>query len=260
MTYWQRWIWQPQTTRLRKTIFQVHLWSGIGLGLYVLMASVTGSILVFSNELYRAATRDPIVVTESGGRLSDDQLKGAATRAYPGYTVLIVSRERNPDQAVAISLKSGRHFKSRLFNPYTGADLGDSVPPGIRVVSKLTELHDDLLAGPTGRKVNGAGAAAYRARIDRNGRLVAGDQDMAARPDGSQERRVATFYPGSAQHDRVLEPGIHPVVWGKRGLSRQPAAVSGPGRPDRALHRRQRRGTHGRPDYLLAGIFAFRAR
>jgi uncharacterized iron-regulated membrane protein len=158
MTSWQRWIWQPQTTWLRKTIFQLHLWSGIGVGLYILLASVTGSILVYSNELYRAATRDPIIVTHSGARLTDDQLKGAATHAYPGYTVFIISRERDPAQAVSISLKAGTRLKNRLFNPYTGADLGDSVPLGIRLVSRLTELHDDLLAGPTGRKVNGAGA------------------------------------------------------------------------------------------------------
>ena len=53
MTYWQRWIWQPQTAWLRKATFQLHLWSGIGIGLYVLMVSVTGSVLVYRNELYR---------------------------------------------------------------------------------------------------------------------------------------------------------------------------------------------------------------
>ena len=67
MTYWQRWIRQPQTVWLRKAIFQFHLWSGIGLGLYVLLVSVTGSILVYRNELYRAATRDPIIVTDPAG-------------------------------------------------------------------------------------------------------------------------------------------------------------------------------------------------
>ena len=36
---------------------------GIGLGLYVLLISVTGSILVYRNELYRAATPDPVIVT-----------------------------------------------------------------------------------------------------------------------------------------------------------------------------------------------------
>ena len=158
MTYWQRWIRQPQTVWLRKAIFQFHLWSGIGLGLYVLLVSVTGSILVYRNELYRAATRDPIIVTESGPRLTDDQLKRAAIHAYPGYTVLSFGLVRNPDQAVSITLKAGSKLKDRFFNPYTGADLGEAVPLGIRAVSKLLELHDDLLGGKTGRMVNGFGA------------------------------------------------------------------------------------------------------
>ncbi|HWE52610.1 MAG TPA: PepSY-associated TM helix domain-containing protein, partial [Bryobacteraceae bacterium] len=162
MTFGQRWIRQPQTIWLRKAIFQIHLWSGIGFGLYVLMASVTGSVLVYSNELFRAATRDPIVVATPGPRLgtrlSDEQLKAAAMSAYPGYKAVTLSHERNPNQAVTISLKAGSRAKSRLFNPYTGADLGNSVPWGIWLVSRTMELHDDLLAGPTGREVNGTGA------------------------------------------------------------------------------------------------------
>ena len=163
MTYWQQWIRQPQTVWLRKATFQLHLWCGIGLGLYVLLISVTGSILVYRNELYRAATRDPIVVTGSGARLTDKQLTTAATRVYPGYTVYLISRPPNPNQAVSVSLR-GRgdplktSSKNRLFNPYTGADLGNSVPPGIWLVSRLMALHDDLLGGATGRKVNGFGA------------------------------------------------------------------------------------------------------
>jgi uncharacterized iron-regulated membrane protein len=158
MTYWQRWVRQPQTAWLRKAIFQVHLWSGIGLGLYVLLISVTGSVLVYRNELYRAATPEPIVVTASGARLTDEQLKGTATRVYPGYAVLRISRAPNPDEAVSISLEGNAGHKNRLFNPYTGADLGDSVPLGIRLVSRLLALHDDLLGGTMGRKVNGVGA------------------------------------------------------------------------------------------------------
>lgn len=158
MTYWQRWILQPQTVWLRKAIFQLHLWSGIGIGLYVLLISVTGSVLVYRNEMYRAATRDPIMVTASGTRLTDEQLKQAAKHAYPGYTILSVGRVQKPNQAVSISLKRSADLKSRLFNPYTGADLGDSVPLGIWAVSKLLKLHDDLLGGTTGRAINGAGA------------------------------------------------------------------------------------------------------
>ena len=173
----------------------------------MLLVSVTGSVLVYRNELYRAATPDPIIVTASGARLTDEQLKGAATRAYPGYTVVNLSRPPNPDQAVGISLKGSAGRKNRLFNPYTGADLGDSVPLGIWLVSKLLKLHDDLLGGTTGRKVNGVGRVPdCRPRIHRNRSLVAGDQDVAAKPDRSQERRVAARHLGLAQHDRFLEP------------------------------------------------------
>jgi uncharacterized iron-regulated membrane protein len=149
---------QPQTVWLRRAIFQLHLWSGIGVGLYVLLVSVTGSILVYRNELYTAATRDPISVAQSGPRFTDDDLRAAATRAYPGYTISSIGLDRNPNHAVSISLTDGASRKDRLFNPYTGEDLGDAVPLGIWLVSKLLELHDDLLGGRMGRSVNGIGA------------------------------------------------------------------------------------------------------
>src|SRR5678815_2433123 len=100
------------------------------------------------DRLYTAATPDPFVLTASSPRLSTDQLKAAAARAYPGYTIGDITGGNRPDQPVNISLNSPRGSKNeRLFNPYTGEDLGDSVSFGIRVVSKLLELHDDLLAG-----------------------------------------------------------------------------------------------------------------
>src|SRR5580765_4636313 len=142
MTFWQRWIRRPQTTWLRKAFFQVHLWSGIGVGLYVLFVSVTGSVLVWRNELAVAATLDPIILTGSGARLTDEQLKAVIARAYPGYSV-IINGEPNPAQAVEISLQRSTDRQARLFDPYTGHDLGDSVPIGLRALRKLLDLHDD---------------------------------------------------------------------------------------------------------------------
>jgi len=159
MTRWQQWISRPQSVWLRKAIFQIHLWSGIGIGLYILLVSTTGSIVVYSNELYRVATPGPTIVAQSGTRLTDEELTAAATRAFPGYSVFSIGRGDSPDHAVTVSLTRGTQQKTRLFNPYTGEDLGSSVPLGILFVSKLLELHDDLLAGSTGRRVNGVGAA-----------------------------------------------------------------------------------------------------
>jgi len=163
LTIWQRWVRQPRKIWFRRALFQVHLWSGIAVGLYVLMISVTGSVLVYRNELYRAATPEPIVSKLPGPRLTDDQLKAAATRLYRGYRVVSLGRALNLDQAVDVWLRRGDEIKQRLFDPRSGSDLGDSVPTGIRLVSKLLDLHDNLLAGPTGRKGNGIGAVAVLA-------------------------------------------------------------------------------------------------
>jgi uncharacterized iron-regulated membrane protein len=102
MNPWQRWVRQPQKTGLRRALLQVHRWSGIGLGLYIFFISVTGSVLVYRNELYVAALPAPTV-----------------------------------DEAQT-----------------DGSNLG------FWLVSQLIELHASLLAGPTGRTVNGLGAAA----------------------------------------------------------------------------------------------------
>ena len=160
MTVWQRWVQRPQKIWLRRALFQVHLWSGIALGLYILLLSVTGSVLVYRNELFRAATPEPILSKASGPRLTDDQLSEAATRLYPGYRVMYIGRPRNPDQAVDVTLRRGDEVKQRLFDPRAGGDLGAGVPTGIWLVSKLMDLHDNLLGGPKGRIVNGVGAVA----------------------------------------------------------------------------------------------------
>ena len=160
LTVWQRWVRQPQKIWLRKALFQVHLWSGIALGLYVLMMSVTGSVLVYRNELYRAATPAPIVSKDSGPRLTDDQIKEAAGRLYPDYRVTRIGRAPDLDQAVDVWLHRGNETKKRLFDARSGSDLGNAVSNSYLLVSELLDLHDNLLAGQTGRKVNGAGAVA----------------------------------------------------------------------------------------------------
>ena len=157
---WRQWVQQPQNVWLRKAIFQVHLWSGIALGLYVFMISVTGSVLVYQNELYRAATPQPIISQSTEPRLTDEQLSDVAARSYPGYHVVNLVRSRNRDQAVDVWLRRGDELKQRLFDPRSGTDLGDSVSLKIWLVSKLLDLHDNLFAGRTGRRVNGVGAIA----------------------------------------------------------------------------------------------------
>jgi uncharacterized iron-regulated membrane protein len=147
---------QPQATWARRALFQVHLWTGLALGLYLVMLSLTGSALVYRNELDRMFATPRPVFDAKATRLTADQLKAAAERAYPGYTVTRVGdrvTRRNP--TIEIWLERGRDKKERLFNPYTGADLGDSVTRGEQFVLWLARLHDELLFDRAGRWWNG---------------------------------------------------------------------------------------------------------
>jgi uncharacterized iron-regulated membrane protein len=119
--------------------------------------SVSGSALIFRRELTRSLAREPRVVPGPAARMSEDELKQAARRAYPAFTVTGVSLRKNPDQAAEIRLERGGKKLQRLFNPYTGADLGDSLRLGFRFVLWLVDLHDNLLAAQTGRLINAAG-------------------------------------------------------------------------------------------------------
>ena len=79
---------------------------------------------------------------------------------YPGYQIERIARAHNLDEAVGVWLRRGESSKVRLFDPRSGADVGPWKPFALGVIDDIARLHDDLFAGPTGRKVNLAGAVA----------------------------------------------------------------------------------------------------
>src|SRR5580704_5401915 len=116
MTQTELWLRRPQNAWLRKAVFQVHLWSGIILGIYVVLVCVSGSAVVFRNDLYDVLfARTKVAV--SGPPLPRDQLLQAAQRTYPDYTVQSIQRGRFPTEATDILLVNGWRHKDRLFDP-----------------------------------------------------------------------------------------------------------------------------------------------
>jgi uncharacterized iron-regulated membrane protein len=155
--WWRR----PQNVWLRRAVFQVHLWAGVALGLYVLAISVSGSAVVFRNEIYAAADNGPRIVEVKGERLTVEQLKVAAKRLYPEDTLSFVWPGKEPNHATEVWMDHYGERNQRLFNPYTGEDLGPSVPYPIQVTSWFMQLHTDLLTGDTGRQVNGVASIVF---------------------------------------------------------------------------------------------------
>ncbi len=158
LAFLKQWLYRPQSVWLRKATFQIHLWTGIGLGLYIAAISITGSAIVFRNELYNYWGSSVKLVQVQPVRLTKDQIREEAVSHYPGYAITYLWESKRPDQATEIWLERGTHKEQRLFNPYTGEDVGRSVALGISVIAWCSNLHTNLLAGPTGRIVNGIGS------------------------------------------------------------------------------------------------------
>jgi uncharacterized iron-regulated membrane protein len=158
MSSCEKWLNRPQTVWLRRALFQIHLWAGIGVGLYVLLMSVSGTILIYRRQLAKTFSHEQRIAPGPGVRMTVDELKQVAKRDYPEYEATRVYERKNPEQPVEILLERGEKRLQRLFNPYTGADLGDPLQPGFRFILWLADLHDNLLHGKAGLRWNAAGA------------------------------------------------------------------------------------------------------
>jgi uncharacterized iron-regulated membrane protein len=157
MTLGQRLARQPQSLWARKALFQVHLWTGIGVGLYIFAISLSGSAIVFRREIARLAWSAP-KINPTGKILSREELSAVVKKAYPRFDVAALTFSKKPDRAAEVLITRGQRRVERAFDPYTGKDLGAIGTDEPKVMIWLVKFHDDLLAGHTGRFYNGVGA------------------------------------------------------------------------------------------------------
>jgi uncharacterized iron-regulated membrane protein len=50
---WQRWLDNLEKSRAREVLFQIHYWMGTVAGAYIFLMSITGSMMVFRNQISR---------------------------------------------------------------------------------------------------------------------------------------------------------------------------------------------------------------
>src|SRR5215204_3619298 len=77
---------RPQAVFQRRVLFQVHLWTGVAIGLYICVVCVTGAALVFRIHLQRATF--PHLFTATPGPPADAAtLLERVSEAFPGDRV-----------------------------------------------------------------------------------------------------------------------------------------------------------------------------
>lgn len=163
----------PRFLFRKKNLWRLHSWMGLIAGLGLLVIGLTGSVLVFSDEINRLLHPELATtsVEEPGERQPFDELLAAA-EAIPGHRVtgwgiaaddpratdrvrLVEEREKG----AAAGDGGGEGEEPRMFlvqiDPYTGEVLSEPATSREYFVGWILELHYSLFAGHLGLGIAG---------------------------------------------------------------------------------------------------------
>lgn len=170
---WRRIVERPQQVWLRKAFFQIHLWAGIIVGLYVIAIGISGSILVFKEELFprphvdvgsvdtRACTPEKLEAVVNNVLRAYPDKEAFLTACPSDFNPLFVTTVREKPKGKPASgppLRVNREELAVYSHPHTAAVLGTADREG-SWVAWMEDFHFNLVAGRTGRLWNGIGAA-----------------------------------------------------------------------------------------------------
>lgn len=142
---------------VRRALFQVHLWLGVMTGLYILVVSATGAVLVFRIDMQRALHPDLFTPSADGPPADPVTIMESVIKSYPGEKLSGIDAPTTARPTYLAYSSSGTRFRTLLLDPVNATMLGELADTTF--VRTLQDLHFDLLAGRTGRIVNGIGAA-----------------------------------------------------------------------------------------------------
>ena len=142
-----------KTSNLDNLVYAIHKWSGLIAGLFILMLSVTGTMLIFNDEIDTASNAEMVKVDPEGQRLSADDLVTKLVQQYPdaslSSTILYPSK---PDRAPMTQLRQDDKNWWVYQNPVTGAVLGQR-EPNETFMKIVLHIHEHLTLGQTGHAI-----------------------------------------------------------------------------------------------------------
>ena len=146
--------------RLKRALFQIHLWTGMLTGLLMLIFGLTGSLLVFYPELDDALNERLTHVAPRRERASLQTALEAAARAHPELRAQSLSLPTSADRTIVVQMRArggpgGPPAGLSVYvDPYTGTVVGER-NRNDSWLWQIRLLHSNLLMGRTGRFIVG---------------------------------------------------------------------------------------------------------
>ncbi|PAU94453.1 hypothetical protein CK503_06550 [Aliifodinibius salipaludis] len=137
----------------KKKILGIHKWFGLIAGLFVLVMAVSGSLLVFDDEIEHYIHRDVIHLDRAEGSVNIDAAYQSIQQKYPDWSVRISHIPKTPNRAIEAQVRRPDEGRRILYvNPTNGTILRDL--HGNETYSYwLLNLHYKLHAGFAGELV-----------------------------------------------------------------------------------------------------------
>ena len=140
----------------RRFLFNLHLYAGLLVGVLLVFSGLSGSLLVFREEIEAVAYPGLLVTEAQGDRVTVDAVLQTVRRAYPNERAFGIRMPRTPHQTYLVKL-NGAHDLFVYVDPYSGKILGARQQTDL-VTGWISLLHTQLLSGDAGEIALGIGA------------------------------------------------------------------------------------------------------
>lgn len=141
--------------KLRKPALILHGYAGVIAGILLIIIGLTGSVLVFSEELDHFLNPQLLQVVPQDERVPLETVLNTVREARPELKAHRVIVPQKPDGVYTVMMESpSEEYTNVYVNPYSGTILG-SRPFKQTLGGFLIELHLNLFAGDLGAKVVG---------------------------------------------------------------------------------------------------------
>jgi len=147
---------------VNKLLWQIHSWIGLIAGIGLLIIGLTGSLLLFHDELDAATAHDVFpALPNSTARLPLDILLTGVEKGLPDYEISSWAFAPAADAVDRVFVVKHKRRERLLvtINPHTGAILGGPLDARHTVTGWVMDLHYTFCAGSVGTLVAGIFAA-----------------------------------------------------------------------------------------------------
>jgi uncharacterized iron-regulated membrane protein len=150
----------PRQTFMRKVIFQIHLWTGILLSIYVALIGLSGAITVFRADLTmsvpHALQSQPL---DPARYKTLDEVATSLRAAHPKFKLLTILAPDEDRHAFGSMMRAqdGMHFVT--VDPYSARVLHDAASKK-HWAMLIGEFHENMFLGRTGEIISGMAAIA----------------------------------------------------------------------------------------------------